>query len=109
MGGIFHFYSNSNRTFCKQTVETLISFAVSDSGLRCLPLSHKKEARLIKVKLPFVIKIFVWSIFEWLFYTGFTVSLCVWWNHLGLDATKPVFGVSGKVRLKLVCSATETS
>ena len=24
-------------------------------------------------KLPFVIKIFVLSIFEWLFYTGFTV------------------------------------
>ena len=27
----------------------------------------------VKVKLPFVIKIFVLSIFEWLFYTGFTV------------------------------------
>ena len=25
------------------------------------------------IKLPFVIKIFVLSIFEWLFYTGFTV------------------------------------
>ena len=25
------------------------------------------------IKLPFVIKILVWSIFEWLFYTGFTV------------------------------------
>ena len=24
LGGIFHFYSNSNRTFCKQTLETLI-------------------------------------------------------------------------------------
>ena len=27
------------------------------------------------IKLPFVIKIFVWSIFEWPFYTGFTVIL----------------------------------
>ena len=27
------------------------------------------------IKLPFVIKIFVLSIFEWLFYTGFTVLL----------------------------------
>ena len=27
------------------------------------------------IKLPFVIKIFVLSIFEWLFYTGFTVFL----------------------------------
>ena len=26
------------------------------------------------IKLPFVIKIFVLSIFEWPFYTGFTVS-----------------------------------
>ena len=34
------------------------------------------------IKLPFVIKIFVLSIFEWLFYTGFTVvsllSLEIW-------------------------------
>ena len=29
--------------------------------------------------------------------------------NLGLDATKPVFGVSEKVRLKSVSSATETS
>ena len=28
------------------------------------------------IKLPFVIKIFVLSIFEWPFYTGFTVSDC---------------------------------
>ena len=27
------------------------------------------------IKLPFVIKIFVFSIFEWSFYTGFTVEL----------------------------------
>ena len=28
------------------------------------------------IQLPFVIKIFVLSIFEWLFYTGFTVTIC---------------------------------
>ena len=28
---------------------------------------------------------------------------------MGLDATKPVFGVSDKARLKLACSAAETS
>ena len=27
------------------------------------------------IKLPFVIKIFVLSIFEWLYYTGFTVVM----------------------------------
>ena len=31
------------------------------------------------IKLPFVFKIFISSIFEWLFYTGFTVfvSICI--------------------------------
>ena len=29
--------------------------------------------------------------------------------HMGLLATKPVFGVSNKVRFKPVCSATEAS
>ena len=54
LGSIFHFYSNSNRTFCEQTVETLITIqmrhsAASDLGLHCLPMSHKKGARLIWV------------------------------------------------------------
>ena len=35
------------------------------------------------IKLPFVIKIFVLSIFEWLFYTDFTVS------YMGEDKRKP--------------------
>ena len=30
-------------------------------------------------------------------------------GYMGLDATKPVFGVSDKVRLEQVSSATETS
>ena len=30
-------------------------------------------------------------------------------DQMGLDATKPIFGVSDKPRLKLVSSATETS
>ena len=37
-----------------------------------LPLEHS-AILLTFIKLPFVIKIFVLSIFEWLFYTGFTV------------------------------------
>ena len=43
LGGIFPFYSNFDRTFCKQTVET-------DRGLHCLPVSTKKNASLIGVK-----------------------------------------------------------
>ena len=47
-----HFSSNLNRTFCKQTVlvETLLQNAASDLGLHCLPVSHKKAARLIWIK-----------------------------------------------------------
>ena len=32
------------------------------------------------IKLPIVIKIFVLSIFEWLFYTGFTVIIYFLWQ-----------------------------
>ena len=46
---IFIFYSNFNRTFCKQTVE------IPDPGLHCLHLSHKKDARLIWVKTILVV------------------------------------------------------
>ena len=44
----FHFYSNCDRTFCKQTVETLIRRRIVASGLgiHCLHMSHKKDARL---------------------------------------------------------------
>ena len=37
------------------------------------------------IKLPFVIKIFDLSIFEWLFYTGFTVLEGVFWNEKTLQ------------------------
>ena len=46
----FSFLSNFDRTFSKQTVETLIrQNASSDLGLHCLSMSHKEAARLIKV------------------------------------------------------------
>ena len=32
---------------------------------------------LARIKLPVVIKTFVLSIFEWLFYTGFTVNCTI--------------------------------
>ena len=46
VGGIFHFhfYSNSKRTYCTQTVEA------SGLVLRCLPMSHKKDTWLIWIK-----------------------------------------------------------
>ena len=48
----WYFYSNLNRTICKQTVETdqMSHFAASDLGLHCLPMSLIKDTRLIWVK-----------------------------------------------------------
>ena len=43
----------------------------------CRMLQGDHSAILLTfIKLPFVIKIFVLSIFEWPFYTGFTVFSC---------------------------------
>ena len=44
--------------------------------------SKHSAIRLAFIKLPFVIKIFILSIFEWPFYTGFTV-----YSNLWLDLT----------------------
>ena len=51
LNGIFHFYSNFNRTSCKQIVETdqMPHSAASDLGLHYLPMSYKKDTRLIWV------------------------------------------------------------
>ena len=47
----FKIMSNLIRAICTQTVKTLIRHpATSDLGLHCLPMSHKKDARLIWVK-----------------------------------------------------------
>ena len=46
-GGIFHFYSNFERIFCRQTLVNLIRrrvFAATDLILHFLPMSHKKDA-----------------------------------------------------------------
>ena len=53
LGGISHVYSNFKRNISLLTVENLIRrrvFAASDLVLHCLPMSHKKDARLIWVK-----------------------------------------------------------
>ena len=46
-------------------------------GVKKLSVCVSKKVHIYRLslfKLPFVIKIFVWSIFEWPLYTGFTVS-----------------------------------
>ena len=53
MGGVFNVYSNSNRTFCKQTgdPDQMLHFEASDLGLHCLPVFQKRDARLIIVEM----------------------------------------------------------
>ena len=43
-------------------------------------LQREHSAILLTIKVPFVIKIFVLSIFEWPFYTGFT-EISFWKVH----------------------------
>ena len=51
----------------------------------CRMLQGEHSAILsISIKLPFVIKIFVLSIFEWPFYTGFTVFIFIYFYFLFL-------------------------
>ena len=57
LGSIFHFYSNSNRTFCEQTVGKPDRSAASDLGLRCLFMPHKKDVRLLWVDMNFFYRI----------------------------------------------------
>ena len=47
------------------------------------------------IKLPFVFKIFVLSIFEWPFYTGFTVQVFIFF----IECMKPVCEKRKNVRL----------
>ena len=50
------------------------------------------------IKLPFVIKNFVLSIFEWLFYTGITVHVFVPFDDVYILGT---FGISGHLTIKV--------
>ena len=52
--------------------EQFLSLNAGQNHCRMLLRDHS-TIHLTSIKLPFVIKIFVLSIFEWLFYTGFTV------------------------------------
>ena len=53
LGGSFSFHSNFKRTFCKQAntgdPDQTPHYAASDLGMHCLPMPHKKDARLIWV------------------------------------------------------------
>ena len=59
-----------------------LSLNVGQKYCRMLQAEHSAVlSTFIIFKLPFVIKIFVLSNFEWLFYTGFTVPLKLLYDH----------------------------
>ena len=68
-----------------------------DGGQKyCRMLQGEHSALLLTfIKLPFVIKIFVLYIFEWLFYTGFIIKL----------QQEPV----SSIRCKLACTYSDDS
>ena len=59
-------------SFPKFQIKSLVSLNAGQKYCRMLQGEHS-AIPLTLIKLPFVIKIFVLSIFEWSFYTGFTV------------------------------------
>ena len=96
----------SYRDYSKIFVNLRLKIGFQDQSLLntgqkyCKMLQREHSAILSTfIKLPFVIKIFVLSIFEWPFYTDFTVVLkispiFVQTKHdMGLVVRKPVFRV----------------
>ena len=58
LGVFFYFYLNFNKTANSGGPEQTPHSAASDLGPHCLPMSHKKDARLIKAYLTFMLLIF---------------------------------------------------
>ena len=59
----------------KNGFKVQLSLNAGQKNCKMLPLEHFAILSIfIKLKLPVVIKTFVLSIFEWPFYTGFTVT-----------------------------------
>ena len=58
----------------KNVFQDQLSLNASQKYCRMLRGEHSAKLATF-IKLPFVIKIFVLSIFEWQFYTGFTVCV----------------------------------
>ena len=60
-----------------------IAESLNTGQMYCRMFQREHSAILLTfMKLPFVIKIFILSIFEWLFYTGFAVHTLSFLNIL---------------------------
>ena len=69
---------NSHRKYCKICVKRSQKDLklVSKTNYSLMQVKSREHSAILWtfIKLPFVLKIFVLSIFEWPFYTGFTVD-----------------------------------
>ena len=70
----------NSKTFVKRSLSKRPKISFKDqlslnAGQKYCQMFQREHSAILStfIKLPFVIKIFVLSIFEWLFYTGFTV------------------------------------
>ena len=65
---------------CKTAILEKTENWFSNTNYRLMQVKKIAESAILStcIKLPFVIKIFVLSIFEWPFYTGFTVLTMLW-------------------------------
>ena len=62
------------KVYLNDLLKSLTPFILNAGQKYCIMLLREHSAILLTfIKLPFVIKNFVLSIFEWMFYTGFTV------------------------------------
>ena len=69
-------YNKTMATLKKTKIGFQSQLSLNAGQKYCRMLQGEHSAILFTfMKLPIVIKIFVLSIFEWLFYTGFTVAL----------------------------------
>ena len=69
-------YSKTSVTLKKTKIGFQDKLSLNAGHKYCRMLQGEHSAILLTfIKLPFVIQIFVLSIFEWLFYTGFTVEV----------------------------------
>ena len=68
-----------------------------------MPQGEHSAILLTFIKLPFVIKIFALSIFEWLFYTGFTVQAAKAQTSLRKHTTSPEPSLVAHIHVQKGC------
>ena len=88
-------YASSCYVYFRVPVVCFISIPVIYMYHKALGTSQRKYLKVLQL--------------ECLFRSDHELMVLISYYHIGLVATKPVFGVSDEVQFNLFCSATETS